>query len=494
MNKRKLAILFILTTLFAMTILYSSKDLITNAAVEEPPVIIYTPNYSDVSAVKTISHGAEALGLGVSGNNSYVGETFTITIDVANFGTEDIYEVNVTSVESNVTALGYYSGWFDFPGDDPSGYIGYLPGPGANDTSYTITPLLAGIYTFPGSNVTYSNGTNYFYVISNPITFTVFQEPPSVVVEKSVLFESDEFINGRVKDNREFFIQINITNYYYVDINATAIDNPPGSTDDFDYNETLLSHNFTEIDSLDSGIYQYNLSAKNVGDYIIPKFNLTYYIEGDPLPYIDAQSNEIILEVYHPIYEGDDWTLKVPMLSVSKYFQWNDTTKEENGLLVNETKLEFTNETEHTILIILNVTNSGNVSAFDIEVREPVYNNWVFETDGVLDPWPLFNLTKGQSKLLNYTITTKIIGVFKIEPTEVTYSYINQETLLVETDNVLYSNIIEVKITEYVPDRDLTSEWWTTIGISLGIVALVAIPLIITFVMYGKRRRIQRGT
>ena len=80
MNKRKITMLFIITTLFAMTILYSSKDLITHAAEDELPEFIYTPNYTDVSAVKYIEHGAEALGLGVSGNNSYVGRVHNICI------------------------------------------------------------------------------------------------------------------------------------------------------------------------------------------------------------------------------------------------------------------------------------------------------------------------------------------------------------------------------------------------------------------------------
>jgi hypothetical protein len=487
--------IFILTTLFAMTILYSSKDLVTFAAENEEPDIIYYPNYSDVSAAKFIEHGAEAISEGVTGNYSYVGETFTVKIEVSNFGSQDIYGVNVTSVESNVTELGYNKHWFDFPGNDPSGQIGYLP-PGTDDLSYTITPLSAGTFTFPGSNITYSNGTRNFYVLSNPITFIVYEEPPSVVVEKTILFEGDEYsTNARVKKEREFFIKINITNYEYENVNVTAIDNPPGLPTEFLYNETLLSRNFSVINTLSSGIYQYSVYANLTGDFVIPNFNITYFIEGIPTPEISENSNQIELEVYEPIYEGNDWSQKVPMLSVSKYFQWFDPTIGEDGLLVNETKIEFTNETENTITIMLNITLHNNVSAFDVSIQEPVYNNWVFETEGVPIAWGPFNLTENDNNIiLNYTITTKILGIFKIEPTIVTYSYINQETLLEETDNILYSNVIEVKIKAFIPERDLTSEWWATIGISLGIVALVAIPLVVTFVMYGKRRRIQRGT
>jgi len=146
------------------------------------------------------------------------------------------------------------------------------------------------------------------------------------------------------------------------------------------------------------------------------------------------------------------------------------------------------------VTIIINITNAGVVPALNIRVSEPVYNDWVFETKGVPEVWFIGNLTKGQSKTLNYTIFPLINGIFKIEPTTVTYDYQNQETLLLEKNNKLYSNILEIEIEEFISDPDLRAEWWISIGISVGVIFLAVIPLIISIVLYRRRRPTQKGT
>jgi hypothetical protein len=476
---------FILITITVITCFYFSNDIITEAAKNEPG-IIYTPAYTDVSASKLISHEIDSPA---SGDNSFVGETFTVTINIVNFGSQDIYDINISSPESDIEALGYDSDSLDFPGGSPSGNISTIVATDDDSLIYTVTPNQAGTYLFPETNVTYSNGTDYFFILTNTLEFKVYEEPPSVKVEKTVLFDTFDSDDVRVKIEREFFIKISVTNYYYKEVNASIYDQAPGDVADFNFNATLLNESLGIIDSDASKTYQYNLSALSNGTFIIPKCNATYLISGELLEN-QTQSNTVTLFVYKPIYEGNDWTKKVPMLSVNKYFQYDD----EDGNPIKEAKLDYDNQTDITVMIVINITNSGIVEAYDIIVKEPVYSEWVFDTVGVPDSWGPFNLTEGESQLLNYTITTKIIGIFKIESTEITYSYQNQETLLEESNNKLFSNILEIAIDMYTPPVNLRTEWGITIGISIGIVALAGIPMVVTIIMYRNRRRIQKGT
>ncbi len=491
MNKRKLSIIFILSTLTIMTALYSTKGLITNAAInyEEPYNIIFQASSDDIYATKLMTHDIDSPA---SGNNSYIGETFSINIYVENIGTVDLVDVNITSPESDLEAIGYEDEWFTIT-NDPNRWIGDLPFEGNDNASivYSITPHRAGTYIFGGSNITYSNGTHSLYYITNEIEFTVFDEAPSVKLEKILFIDGEETKDGRIKREQEFFIRIRATNYFYEDVNVTIFENYPGDLEDFNFNDTLLdeTHVLGVISSDASETFQYNLSALTNGTFIIPKCDGNFNFIGN-LTKTPISSNTVTLFVYDPIYEGNDWTKRVPMLSVTKYFQIED----EDGNLINRTKVQFTNATIEEVTIIINITNAGIVDATNILVKEQVYNEWVFITDGVPELWGPFNLSRYESRILNYTILPIIVGEFKIEPTEITYEYINQENLLLETDNKLYSNIIEIVIIPIPPITVLTLEWWATIGISLGIVAFVAIPLVITILMYRNRRKFQKGT
>lgn len=489
MNNRKLSIMFILSTIIIMTALYSTKDLITNAALnnEEPNNLVFYASSDEIYATKLISHDLDSPA---SCNNSYIGETFSINIYLENIGSVDLEEVNITSPESDLEAIGYQEDWFTFT-NDPNRWIGNITV--GNDTTivYSVTPHRVGTYSFGGSNITYSNGTHSLYYITNSITFTVFEEEPSIKLEKFLYIEDEETKDGRVKRDREFYIRIRATNYYYEDVNVTIFDNYPGDPLDFVFNETLLDETqvLGIISSDASETYQYNLSASTNGTFIIPKCDGNFNFIGN-LTKTPISSNTVELFVYDPIYEGNDWTKKVPLLSVTKYFQIED----EEGNLINRTEIQFTNVTIEEVSIIINITNAGIIDALNILVKEQTYNEWVFITNGVPEIWGPFNLTRYESRILNYTILPIINGEFKIEPTEVTYEYINQENLLLETNNKLFSNIIEIVISPYVIPTDFTLKWWTAIGISIGVVAFVAIPLVITIVMYKNRRRFQKGT
>ncbi len=154
--------------------------------------------------------------------------------------------------------------------------------------------------------------------------------------------------------------------------------------------------------------------------------------------------------------------------------------------------LEVFNTTEEPIRIMINVTNTGSVTAYNITIEETAFNDWVFETD-FLEIWTIDELAQYDSKLLNYTVTPIILGSFKFDPTKVTFSYRNQLTLLYELDQVMFSGIIELTISFDVPEVDLSTQWWIAIGISIGVVLFTGIPLIITFVTYKGRRKTQKG-
>ncbi|MHA1188469.1 MAG: hypothetical protein ACTSSK_16690, partial [Candidatus Heimdallarchaeota archaeon] len=96
--------------------------------------------------------------------------------------------------------------------------------------------------------------------------------------------------------------------------------------------------------------------------------------------------------------------------------------------------------------------------------------------------------------VVNYTITPKILGKFNIERTQVLYDFQNQYDLLMEEGYTIYSNIIVLTIEDFIEIRDLTVQWWIVVGISFGIVLLAVIPTIVTFVTYGRRKKIQKGT
>jgi hypothetical protein len=471
-----------------VTLLYSTESLIAQAALNNDNTdnLVFHASSGEVYATKLISHSSKA-----SGNNSYVGETFSINIFVDNIGSVALTGVNVTAPESDLEAIGYENEWFTFSGGSPNRELGDIGIGGDASYVYSVTPHRVGTYTFGGSNVTYSNGTHDLYYITNSLTFKVYEEEPSVKLEKILFIEDEETTDGRVKRDREFYIRIRATNYFYEPVNVTINDAYPGDPSDFTFNDTLLDldHVLGEIASDASETFQYNLSALTNDTFVIPLCDGTYNFIGNLTKEL-IFSNTVNLLVYDPIYEGNDWTKRVPMLSISKYFQVED----EEGNLINRTELHYTNASIEVVTIIVNITNAGIVDALNILIIEQVYNEWVFITDGVPFIGEPFNLTQSESRVFNYTITPIIVGEFKIEPTEVTYEYINQENLLLETDQKLFSNILEIVITYYTSPPDYTIEWWATIGISLGIVAFVAIPLVVTIVMYRNRRRLQKGT
>ncbi|MCK5185268.1 MAG: hypothetical protein KAQ95_13240, partial [Candidatus Heimdallarchaeota archaeon] len=67
-------------------------------------------------------------------------------------------------------------------------------------------------------------------------------------------------------------------------------------------------------------------------------------------------------------------------------------------------------------------------------------------------------------------------------------------TLLWEVEYYIYSNTLEITIKIDEPIIQKSVEWLITIGISFGILLLMIIPTVITFVIYRNRRKTQKGT
>lgn len=470
------------------TIFVGSRTMIAKATVNDTnPIIYYTPKATDIVVTKYIVHRNASATL-VSNYETYLEESVTVRVEITNNGPVPITNVSLINRESNLTNLGYKNEWFTI--NDPNNNWTLINPGNSVFHNYNFIPHRTGSYNFRFANVTYTNGTEYYWSKSNDITFKVYEYGLTVTVDKSIIFEGEEYFEDpRVKIDKNFVIKINITNYEFQKINITLWETDPGNTSIFGYNTTLLatSYDYSNIQMGQSIIFQYEVNASVIGMYNIPACNITYLKIYDNLWVLDQFSNELELEVYKPIYEGNDWTKKVPMLSVIKYFQI-----EVDGILSNETELFYYNTTKETVTIIINITNSGIVNATNIRIDEPTYQNWVFDTEGIQD-WTIDILSKGESRYFNYTIFPKINGAFKIEPTVVTYDYQNQETLLIEENYKLYSNVIEIIIDPFIEEPDYTKQWWITIGISFAVVFAAIIPTVITFVLYRKRKRTQKG-
>jgi len=479
----------LLATFFA-----GSSSLITDAAVDDPPTTELTTKAVDVFLTKNMiqEFGNDSNPL-VEYYETYIDQPITVTFEIKNEGSVAISGINMTSPESNLTAIDYNDDWFTFSGDPNHNWSTTID-PGNSETySYTFTPVRKGTYSFGGSNATFWNGTHVLWSKSNDITFKVYEFGETLIADQSVIFNDDEMIpDARVKVENEFQIKINITNYEFYDVNLTLSLAHPGNDTTFEYNATYLDilQNESYLKTGDSFIVEYSVDALLAGLFTLPSSNISYIILSPTPTSPETTSNEVELEVYEPIYEGNEWEYRVPLLSGSKYFQIQD----DDGNLINRTELSYFNTTIEVVSIIINVTNAGIVLAENIRVVEPTYNDWVFDTVGVQALWHIGNLSQGETILYNYTIYPKINGAFKIEPTVVTYDFMNQETLEDELNYNLYSNILEIIIEPFVAPPDYSQEWWITIGISFSVIFVAAIPLAVTFLLYGKRKRTQKGT
>ncbi|MFW9923904.1 MAG: hypothetical protein ACFFDW_11525 [Candidatus Thorarchaeota archaeon] len=449
-----------------------------------------TPNSELVQVTKKI---VAANGTLLEFYRTYLEDTFTVIIEVYNSAAEAIYNVTFTTPEVNVTAIdpSYNNEWFTIQGDLEMNESSILAGQ-SKSISFTITPHQTGEFIFDvATNVTYAWGDETpDFSLTNDISFIVYEEGEGVRVEKFWVIGGSETIDGRAKWNSTINVKIIVTNFYYKVINVTINDKALG--ENFIYNETKLSTTKDLLDIGESYSYSYEVrpqlpTGEDIYDYTIGRCNVTGILSNSTIV-PQEQSNRIYLEVYRPIYDGDNWTLKVPMISIEKYFVIINEDLEKEYL----NKLEVYNQTAEPIEIFLNITNVGIVGAFDIKIYEDEYRDWVFETDD-LEVWEINELNQGDVVNFTYTITPKIVGVFKIESTELKYSFENQETRLNETNWVVYSNMIELTVKQYIPEVSYKTQWWIAIGLSIAIIFVAIIPTVITFVIYSRRKKVQKG-
>jgi len=459
--------------------LLSASTLDIQAVVDSNPKDEITAKGTEVVVTKLIYK----LGTPYVYYRSHVGDTFQVTIEIENQGIEAIYNISLTSPEANMTGNfpQYNEDWFEFSGEMEKNFTTILPGLSESIT-YFVTPKHQGNFTFTSSNVTYTYQSADDFSISDDISFIVYKTVESLVVEKYLVIDSIEYQDGRTAVDNLIQIRIKVTNFFDEDINISIVDTAAGDNETFTFNETLLSHTYDLQTPNETHSYNYDLTPLVEGNYILEKCTVEYTFQNGTTFFND--SNTVDFEVFTPIYDGDDWTQKVPMLSVVKFFYVDG---------VKYTDLDITNNTLDPIMVLINITNSGIVTAENIFVYEDAYSEWVFITRG-LEVWTAENLTQGESLVVNYTITPKILGKFNIERTQVLYDFQNQYDLLMEEGYTLYSNIIVLTIVDFIEEPDLTAQWWIVVGISFGIVLLAVIPTIVTFVTYGRRKKIQKGT
>ncbi len=494
MSKKRTSLILILFTIFLVSSIYNSGITDTIAAINPgntTPLLL--PNDTQVGVAKLMRRSNDSAL--VENYITFIGDTFDVQIEITNYAIQAIENVSLVSPEWNITSIGYTEEDFLLAGDMNMTWS-IINTASAESATYTITPQKVGTYIFPASNVTftYSNGTPSF-TLSNTITFRVLEQDRSLRIEKFILSSEEdggsgeeEKIKARIKAEHNFTVIIRIRNFYHQEINLTSIDNNPPINANFTYNATLLMANTSFLGIDETFEYSYEVHTQDTGLFVLPNCTVTFDLLDDLIFGIEEISNTVTIEVYEPIYEGDDWTRKVPMMSVSKYF----LIPNENGTLISFVKINQLNTEIETVIIEINITNIGIVTAYNLTVIEQVYNDWAFETDGV-DDWFNNSLSQGETIIYRYNITAKLLGSYKIEPTEITFEYQNQETLLWETDNIIYSNTLEITIELDEPVISKSVEWWITIGISFGILLLAVIPTIVTFVIYRSRRKTQKG-
>jgi len=480
LNSKRLTTTIIVFTIIISSFLLSVRALDVQATLDSDPKDEITAQGTEAAITKLIYKS----GVPYVYYRSHVGDTFQVTIEIDNQGVLPFFNVSITSPEANMTGNfpEYNEDWFEFSGEMEKNYTTILPGL-TESITYFVTPKHQGNFTFTSSMVNYTyNGTND-YSISEDITFIVYKTVESIVVQKFLVIDSVEYQDGRSAVEKVIQIKLKITNFFDEAVNLSIVDTAPGDNETFTFNETLLTrtHDLLETNKTYSG-FSYDLEPLIEGNYILPKCTVGYTFQNGTTFYND--SNTLTFEVFTPIYDGPDWTQKIPLLSVEKFFIYNDKKL---------TTLTITNNTLEPIMIQINVTNHGIVMAENLFIYEDSYSDWVFDTRG-LEVWNFVNLSIGQSFVVNYTVTPKILGTFNIERTEVLYDFQNQYDLLMEEGYTIYSNIIVITIEVFEEQPSYTQQWWIAIGISFGIIIFAVIPTIVTFVTYGRRKKIQKGT
>ncbi|MBK5112334.1 MAG: hypothetical protein KGD59_10315 [Candidatus Heimdallarchaeota archaeon] len=494
MSKKRTSLILILLTVFIISSIYNSGITNTIAATNHGPTVpVLTPEDVQVGVTKYMRRSNDSVL--VDNYISFIGDTFDVQIEITNFAIQSIENISLVSPEWNITDVGYTEDDFILTGDMNKSWS-IINSASAESATYTITPQEVGTYVFPASNVTftYTNGTASF-TLSDSITFRVLEQDRSLLVEKFILSSIDdggsgeEEIDARIKKEHNFTVIIRIRNFFHQAVNLSAIDNEPIFSANFTYNATQLSANTSYLGIDQTFEYSYEVHTLENGIYVLPNCTVTFDLLDDLIFGLEEISNEVSIEVYVSIYDGDDWTLKIPLLVVSKVFLVANETGDLNPFI----KIEQYNTEIQTVIIEINITNIGSVAAYNLTIIEQVYNDWAFETDGV-DEWFNYSLSQGESAIYRYNITAKLLGSYKIEPTEIEYEFQNQETLLWEEEYYIYSNVLEITIKLDVPEVSKSAEWWIAIGISVGILLLAVIPTIVTFVIYQKRRKTQKGT
>jgi hypothetical protein len=474
-----------LLTIVLVPMIISNDTIVQSELPEQNTGIYKTKQNEFIEVTKLIRNQSGQL---VDDYYTYIGQNISVVIEITNNSPEDITNVALTSPEANISQMNpsYQDEWFTFYGSVENNWTTTVLSTGASlNLTYNMTvhePRQT--YEFTPSNVTFIwvGNSSKEYSLSNLLTFHVYAESPKVRVEKSLIIREEETIDGRIAVNYTFTIQIRLTNYYYGTVSAVFNDTVfQSAPTNFTYSGEDSYYSLRDIPTGASDLLQYEVVGKEFGEFELDTCVVNATLPDDS--FRQFSSNRANVTIYKPIYDGNNWSKKVPLLSVEKYFQIEGE---------QYISYEMFNNSISTVTVIINITNNGIVDAYDLFITEQEYSNWVFDTVGI-ETWYVAKLAYGESASFNYTITPKILGTFTIEPTKIEYGFTDQFFIENVTGYVTYSDIIEITLKEYIPVVQKTQQWWIAIGISIGVLTLSGIPLAVTFYTYRKRRKTQKG-
>ena len=123
------------------------------------------------------------------------------------------------------------------------------------------------------------------------------------------------------------------------------------------------------------------------------------------------------------------------------------------------------------IHVTINVTNWGSISALNLTIVEPFYEDWAFSTSDV-SVYLFVYLNSSSSFFYDYSLIPLVEGNFTIESTIVTYHVnLSEYTSVAQEINVLVTKTIIVE--------DQGSDWR---NIWLWVIGLTLLPIILYYV------------
>ena len=133
--------------------------------------------------------------------------------------------------------------------------------------------------------------------------------------------------------------------------------------------------------------------------------------------------------------------------------------------------IEKTNLTlGETTLVVVNITNFGNLTAYNVKIEEPLVPVGIIklETKPHLDT--LSQLMPNSSYVYYYKFKAESLGDYFIPPTVVSWNSNG-------TNYTVSSQGYTIHVYEEIVETKTSTQWWIIFGISVGTMLIPAIPI-----------------